>query len=237
MEHICLGSGSKGNAYIIKNKDTTLLVECGFTPAVLRQKMIKSGVLIQDIDAVVVTHSHNDHVASAKFLSDMVPIIASGPTHDKANTNQWNRYIITNWTWYDIKTIRTWAFEVDHDCEGSMGYIFEDLTTKEKTLFINDTGTVRWNFGNMKFETIMIECNHITSTTQEGTRDTRARNTHMSLDVLKVVLSKLDLEKTRSIYLMHLSNDNSDERRMINEIKELTGKETYACKEDGGYTQ
>jgi hypothetical protein len=44
----------------------------------------------------------------------------------------------------------------------------------------------------------------------------------------------MNLSKTKAIYLMHLSDSNSDQERMIKEVQELTGKPTYVCLKDGG---
>jgi len=63
-----LGSGSSGNAILIETARSRILVDAGFAPRVLKQRLAVAGVAPQSIEAVVVTHEHTDHmkgVASA----------------------------------------------------------------------------------------------------------------------------------------------------------------------------
>jgi phosphoribosyl 1,2-cyclic phosphodiesterase len=66
MRFCSLGSGSSGNATLIEASDgtrtTRLLVDCGFTLRELKRRLALHGLVPEDIDAVFVTHEHNDHV-------------------------------------------------------------------------------------------------------------------------------------------------------------------------------
>ena len=57
-----LGSGSSGNAILLETACSRILVDAGFSPRVLRQRLAVAGVAPTSIDAVVVTHEHNDHI-------------------------------------------------------------------------------------------------------------------------------------------------------------------------------
>ena len=235
MEIICLASGSTGNAYIIRNKATTLLVECGLTKQVLANRLIKHAIMLDAIDATIVTHSHGDHAAAAADLSGKMPIVASRETLDAVGIAPSARITIASWKQVELGRITIIAFDVDHDCPGALGFIFKDSDTGETILFINDTATVRWNFGTNKFDTIMIECNHISEILEKKSPvDRRSGKSHMSLEMTKRVLAGMDLTRTRKIYLMHISQNNGDFPRMIREIREATGRPTVACLPDGG---
>ena len=58
----------------------------------------------------------------------------------------------------------------------------------------------------------------------------RVVKSHMSLETLLGFLSKTDLKRTKKIYVMHLSDSNSDENYIKTEIKKLTGKIVEICK-------
>ena len=60
-----LGSGSRGNAVLLECGDTRLLVDAGFAPRELAQRLARIGVVPQSIEACVVTHEHSDHVKGA----------------------------------------------------------------------------------------------------------------------------------------------------------------------------
>jgi phosphoribosyl 1,2-cyclic phosphodiesterase len=72
MRFCSLGSGSSGNATLIEASDgartTRLLVDCGFTLRELEKRLALHGLAPEDIDAVFVTHEHNDHVGCAFAL-------------------------------------------------------------------------------------------------------------------------------------------------------------------------
>ena len=64
-----LGSGSRGNALLVQSGRTRLLIDCGFGPRVLAQRLARLGVVPEQIDAVLITHEHSDHVAGVAALA------------------------------------------------------------------------------------------------------------------------------------------------------------------------
>jgi phosphoribosyl 1,2-cyclic phosphodiesterase len=60
-----LGSGSSGNAVLLENGDTRLLVDAGFGPRTLARRMKLAGVDAASIAACIITHDHSDHVGGA----------------------------------------------------------------------------------------------------------------------------------------------------------------------------
>lgn len=56
-----LGSGSGGNAVLIETESSRILVDAGFAPRTLRQRLAVTGVAPESIEAVIVTHEHADH--------------------------------------------------------------------------------------------------------------------------------------------------------------------------------
>ena len=64
-----LGSGSSGNALLVRAGSTLLLVDCGFTMKETIARMYKLGVTPSDIDAVLLSHEHGDHVKGVGPLS------------------------------------------------------------------------------------------------------------------------------------------------------------------------
>ena len=57
-----LGSGSGGNAVLVETARSRVLVDAGFSPRVLKQRLRVAGVAPESIEAVVVTHEHTDHM-------------------------------------------------------------------------------------------------------------------------------------------------------------------------------
>ena len=69
-----LGSGSSGNATVVEATSgittTRLLVDAGFSLRELETRLTRAGLAIADLDAVFVTHEHNDHIGCAMSLAE-----------------------------------------------------------------------------------------------------------------------------------------------------------------------
>lgn len=235
MKIHCLASSSSGNSYIIKNRQTTLMVEAGLDFKTTKSRLTLLGIQLNNIAAVIITHHHGDH-ANKKTVEEInryAPIISNKETRTALK-------IRGGWTTHEWKPIRVGTFEitpfeVDHDVAAN-GYIITDLDSAEKILFINDTAFVRYNLSKHTFSRIMIECNHILDLVDMN--DSRARRqikSHLSLQGVIKTLKSLKLSRVNQIYLMHLSDSHSDEKRMIEEIEGTFGIPTYACGKHGGF--
>ena len=63
-----LGSGSRGNATFIRTDRVFLLIDCGLGPRTLAKRLRAIGEDPDQIDAVLITHEHTDHVAGLKTM-------------------------------------------------------------------------------------------------------------------------------------------------------------------------
>jgi phosphoribosyl 1,2-cyclic phosphodiesterase len=62
MKFCVLGSGSKGNATYLESGETSILIDAGMSGVELEKRLSAIGVELSAIDAILVTHEHNDHV-------------------------------------------------------------------------------------------------------------------------------------------------------------------------------
>jgi phosphoribosyl 1,2-cyclic phosphodiesterase len=69
-----LGSGSKGNAVVVEAGGRRLLIDAGFSYRELRRRLGKVGLAVEDVDAVVLTHEHGDHVRGVARLCKKLPV-------------------------------------------------------------------------------------------------------------------------------------------------------------------
>ncbi len=113
----------------------------------------------------------------------------------------------------------------------------------EKLLYITDTYYCKYDLSQFKFDVIMLECNHsyaiLDERVKNGELDPSMRDrlirSHFSLENVKEFLKSLDLSETKEIYLLHLSDANSNEQQFKEEIQKLTGKPTWVCRQEGGF--
>ena len=87
MQFASLGSGSKGNATLVRADDTLVMVDCGFSLRETTRRLQRLGVEPQQLDAILVTHEHSDHSSGVAALSRkfQVPVYL---THGTSSTGR-----------------------------------------------------------------------------------------------------------------------------------------------------
>ena len=122
-----LGSGSKGNATLIASKDTVLLIDCGFPVREMMARLPRLGLEVTDIDAVLVTHEHSDHIAGVPALAKA----ASAPVYTTYGTRQSGKLDsarsvveIESDSSFAIGDIEVRAVTVPHDARQPVQYRF-----------------------------------------------------------------------------------------------------------------
>ena len=73
-----LGSGSSGNAILVQTAKATLLVDCGVGVRRLQRALTTLGLTIGDIDAILISHEHSDHVHELpSFIRRSTPVLST----------------------------------------------------------------------------------------------------------------------------------------------------------------
>ncbi|MGD0830698.1 MAG: MBL fold metallo-hydrolase [Terracidiphilus sp.] len=78
-----LASGSKGNATVVSNGRTRLLVDCGLSCRELFRRMKLAGEEPETLDAILITHEHSDHVGGVAVTARKlgIPVYFTEATH------------------------------------------------------------------------------------------------------------------------------------------------------------
>ena len=69
MRFASLGSGSRGNALLVEAGGTRVLLDCGFGLGETIARLQRLGTAAEDLDAIVVTHEHDDHIGGVARLA------------------------------------------------------------------------------------------------------------------------------------------------------------------------
>lgn len=231
MKLTVLGSSSAGNGYIIQNDQEAIILECGihFSEALKALNFNTSKV-----EGVFVTHEHLDH---CKFVKDYqaagFPLYASQGTIDKMSTLQFaSKTAMKEGTMVQVGNFKVKAFNVKHDCAEPLGFLIYHPETGY-ILFATDTYFLPYKFD--KISNWLIECNYRIDILDRNCpeksfkkilRD-RTLESHMSFDVCREALKANDLQSTRNIVLIHLSDSNSNAAEFKREIEKETGKMTH----------
>ena len=217
-----LASSSHGNAYIVSDRETRILLECGISRKKLQQL---SGFRLSDISACMVSHEHKDHsVCVADLLAGGMPVYMSegtavalgleGNALEAAEAVEHQKQIT-------VGTIDIVPFATFHDAKEPLGFLFQSRLDGEILAFATDTVNLNYCFPSVNL--LAIEANYdkyILERCQRMPEKIRHRvsNTHMEIDVLCDYLRRLDLSACREIYLLHLSDATSHEGHFINKV-------------------
>lgn len=140
-----ISSGSKGNCYFVKAGETVLLIDAGISGKKIFEGLKAVGVSPEEVDGVLITHEHSDHVKGVKMVckkSEKALVYANQATWDKFVDEKFkdrHRVINTNEKFY-INDIEIMPFSIHHDAVEPVGY---SITYKDRKLsVVTDTGHI-----------------------------------------------------------------------------------------------
>ena len=226
MDIKIIASGSSGNAYLIGDGKTHLLLDAGIP---FKRIQIGCGFRTSSIDGCLVTHRHGDHaMAIPKLLQRGIAVYSN---EDVAGLYPGVQQMEARRE-FRIGTFRILPFEAEHDVP-CYGYQVTSEETSEKLVYITDSAYVRYTVTGLTH--IMIEANYAEDIMIGNVRDEkvplslaeRVAGTHMSIDTLLSLLRANDMTKVRQIYLLHLSDNNSDAEVFKKMVQRETGAEVY----------
>lgn len=249
---INIGSSSMGNAFYIEIKRTNyekpfgLLIECGFEVPKIMERLLNQGVSILDINAMLITHEHNDH---SKGLKDLINygIRAYAPRQTFLKHEIGESRLRNDLVAYTEKAIadgiRVLPIPLNHVSPNgepcvNFGYIIT-IENKFRILFITDTKYITTNLRNFQFDMIFIEANNRVVVLKLFLKDAIEKNdtfrqhniervldSHMTVENTARTLATFNLSKTKMIYLIHLTSDRKkNERDFIKIVENKLRKE------------
>jgi phosphoribosyl 1,2-cyclic phosphodiesterase len=228
MDIKIIASGSSGNCYRVSDGVTSVLLDCGI-PFKQIQKALNFE--LSSIDGVLVTHCHQDHVKSARELARIgIDVYTSKGTLTACTLDGGRFKAIESMDTFNVGTFTVMVFDVEHDVPEPLGFLLKSNVTGEKLLYFTDTYYLKYTFKGLNY--IMGECNYSIKTLNEDLNPTlrdRILESHMSLEHFVGFLQANDLSELKEIYLLHLSNDNSDEDLFKKTVQKITGIEVYVC--------
>ena len=236
-----LGTGSSGNCYKVEIGKATLLLECGLPFKVIQKKL---NFKVSEIDACLVTHEHMDHAKAVKDLMKAgVDCYMTKGTSEALGVSghrlkTFRPFEKARYYSEELKDLIILPFEAIHDVKEPVSYYIRTFSKTEKTeslVFVTDSAYLKYKIPDC--DCLMIECNYVKSVldkqVEDGKLNINLRNrivkNHLSLETLVEALKAADLSRCKKIYLMHLSDGNSDEELIKRTIQETTGIEVVVC--------
>lgn len=237
MDIQVLASSSAGNAYRVSDGHTSLLLDAGIP---LRNIQRALGFGVARLDGCLVTHAHLDHVrGAADLMRHGVDVWASQGTIDAAGLTGHRIHRAVALEQLTIGSLRVLPFDVEHDAPEPLGFLLESTANRAKLLYFTDTHYIRYRFDGLTH--IMAECNYSQAALMSSLAAgyvapesvPRLAETHMSLERLLAMLAANDLSRVQQIWLLHLSDNNSDAEGFRRAVQRATGAEVYIARKGG----
>ena len=231
MRFEALASSSAGNAYIVSDKDTRILLECGVSHNKL-QKL--SGFSLSEFQACLVSHEHKDHAKSVQELIERgMEVYMSQGTAEALETEAVT--LIEAMEQFNVGSLDIVPFTTFHDAAEPLGFLIKSRVDGDVLAFATDTVNLRYKFPGLNI--LAIEANYdkaILERCEKMPDKVRYRitNSHMEIDTLCDYLRTLDLSQCREIHLLHLSDATSHEGHFINKVARAVphGISVTACR-------
>ena len=220
MKVVVLASSSKGNSTYIEINNTKFLIDAGLGFNDIKEKLYEIKVSPDELDFIIVTHAHSDHVRSIHSFNRVynTKIYIGEKTFEEYSKKD----LIKNYEFIEnIKEINGIKFDkvpISHDKSG-YGFVFE--YDNKSVCYMADTGMIHTKFHKqLQNKTIYIfESNHDVFMEMNGTKDemTKIRNIgdmgHLSNEDCAMYLTRLIGDNTKEIMLIHISeHDNTIEK-------------------------
>ncbi|MBA2242777.1 MAG: MBL fold metallo-hydrolase [Chthoniobacterales bacterium] len=215
-----LGSGSAGNAALLMTDHCRLLVDGGLSARQLVHRLALCGVKPEQLDGVLLTHEHGDHVCGLEVLCRkfQVPIYCNSLTAEAIRCGPLAAH--RNWRLFrtgaefSICDITVHTFPVPHDAVEPVGYAF--YAGRAALGFITDLGyATKMLVERLRLvHTLVIETNHDEKLLQACPhrpwpvkQRIMSRHGHLSNAAAATVIEQLLPGKVERVVLGHLSRD------------------------------
>ncbi|MGL5540956.1 MAG: MBL fold metallo-hydrolase [Erysipelotrichaceae bacterium] len=208
MKFALLASGSKGNACIVKSKDTHILIDCGTTQKYLKNSFASLQLDVEKIDALLLTHSHSDHISAVKLFEPY-------PKYGHAALRVHGHTPVEPLAQWTIKDVVITAIPLSHDSEGTMGYVLR--SESHSLVYITDTGYVKEELLPLirNADYYIFESNHDVELLMATNRPMSIKQRilsdsgHLCNEDAAGLLAKLVGPQTKEIVLAHLSEEGN----------------------------
>jgi phosphoribosyl 1,2-cyclic phosphodiesterase len=226
-----LGSGSSGNCAFVRIGRTRLLIDAGISCRRITRALAEIDETIADLDAILVTHEHSDHVKGLKTLLSKYPDTRVFATRGTMIGSE--RYIESFETWstiraespFEVGEVRAHPFKLSHDANEPTGFRLD--ADGFSMAFATDLGV--WNNTILEHLTdcrvLILEANHDLHMLRTGPyppylqKRVASSRGHLSNEQARALLSRIPQPRPERIILAHLSQKNNTSEMAVAEVK------------------
>lgn len=242
-----LFSGSKGNCTLIQSDTTNILLDAGYSCRSIVRALELRGLTQKDIDAIIITHEHADHIAALPQWQRRVTtlVYAPEPIADFIQQRVYFAEVHAVTGEFSVGNIRVDTYKCSHDANCCFGYRF--TVGSSSLACVTDTGCVTEQLIHflVPCKAVMIESNHDVNMLQRGEypfplkRRILSSDGHLSNEQAAEVITQIATGNVKDIILAHLSEQNNTKEiafatavRALANIGVCEGKDVRVCVAD-----
>lgn len=228
MKVCVLASGSKGNITYIETKNHRILLDMGKKKKYIVDALKEINVDPKTIDIILISHLHSDHISALETFIKSYKATVCMPQEMFAILENIQNYehikIYEDEILFD--DLKIYALKSSHDAIGSRNFIIEE--DNSSIVQITDTGYIKSKYFNLlkNRDVYLLESNHDVEMLTHGPypewlkRRVLSDEGHLSNQAAGFYLSKLIGEKTKKVFLMHLSEVNNNSNVALKTVKD-----------------
>lgn len=220
MRFSSLGSGSRGNAWLIDSGSVLVMLDCGFGLREITKRLVRRGVTADAVSALVITHEHADHArGAARFAArhgcgiwlthgclTMLQDMGEAPERVQ---------VVDSQTPFVIGDLEIQPFPVPHDAREPVQYTVTDGSARLGVL--TDAGHVTEHMVQCLdgCHALALECNHDLDMLRQGSYPPglkariQGRYGHLDNQAAAGLLARVDRSRLQHVVAAHLSEENN----------------------------
>ncbi len=246
MRVASLGSGSRGNATLVAQDQTLLMIDCGFGLREVERRAARLGVDLASLDAILVTHEHSDHASGVAALARRysLPVylthgtLASGRVQGDLDFRSFDADSTLR-----IGALTAHAVAVPHDAREPVQYVLESAAHRVGVLTDLGSATPHVVEAFQGCELLLLEFNHDRRMLGSGPYPPALQRRvggswgHLSNTQAADLLAGLDPGRIQKLVVAHISEKNNT-RELVEAIiaerfPDLLPRLGWACQEHG----
>ena len=217
MEFYTIASSSAGNASLVCHEDTHILIDAGVSCRRITQSLAALDLTLEDIDAILITHEHIDHVRGLATLAKKcgAGLYATYGTESALDYPAQRVHAFAAGDEFTVGPLRVKSFRTSHDARESVGYRIE--SDDGSLAVLTDTGVITDEAHDLALgaDTLLLEANHDVEMLTTGPypyplkRRILGEYGHLSNEAAAEFAVECVRAGTSDILLAHLSGENN----------------------------
>jgi phosphoribosyl 1,2-cyclic phosphodiesterase len=233
IQFASLGSGSKGNATLVRAEDTIIMVDCGFTIKETEIRLAALGVEPTQVTAVLVTHEHGDHIKGAAPFARRykIPVYMTyGTARAKSLETHQQLSLICSHEPFKVGVLSIQPVIVPHDAQEPVQYVVQ--YKNRKLGILTDLGSYTpYVVNHYKLcDALLLECNHDLTMLRYGPYPPSLKQRvagdygHLNNQQAAAFLNQVDQDRLQHLVVSHVSEQNNQISLALDELAQVCRK-------------